>query len=113
MTKTIDPATFKRGKFHLLDLKCGQPFSKPIRDIHKEIKSKFMSTVIWQRVSKCIHTTFQDLLPAKKRMIDPKNTLTYTQVLGNMTHISFIYILLSQRSSMEAAVHPPQGVFNY
>ena len=78
LTKTIDPATFKRGKFHLLDLKCGQPFSKPIMDIHKEIKSKFMSTVIWQRVSKCIHTTLQDLLPAKKRLIDPKNTLTYT-----------------------------------
>ena len=76
LTKTVDPAYFKRGKFHLLDLKCGQPFSKPLIDVQKEIKSSMLTDAAWKRISKNVHDVLQDLLPAKKRMVDPKNTMT-------------------------------------
>ncbi len=52
LTKTVDPAYFKRGKFHLLDLKCGQPFSKPLIDVQKEIKSSMLTDAAWKRISK-------------------------------------------------------------
>lgn len=78
MTKSIDPAYFKRGKFHLLDLKCGQPFTRPLINVQNEIKKAMLSNAAWMRISKNVHDVMQNLLPAKKRLVDPKNTMTYT-----------------------------------
>ena len=78
LSTALDPSTFKKGKFYLLDVKSGGPFSKPVLSLQNEIKRLLLSEQIWKRIAASVNIVRTESLPAKMRMIDTKSTVLVT-----------------------------------